>query len=742
MRHLSHACLFLISLACVCIPAAGRAAESPCAESKSTGSGCDDPIIELTPITVTATRRESIVERVPVSVTALSGERLRAMGALYFEDYARSVPGLSFTDAGFGGQKYVIRGVSTDIFSESRAATAVYLDETPITSGSFGKLSYSPDPLLVDIDRVEVLRGPQGTLFGSGSMGGAIRIITKQPNVLETQGFAEVSVSTTAHGGPGYEVHTMLNAPLSEGRAAVRGVAYYRNLDGWIDNTELGTRDVNNNETVGLRLAALWTDSDRLSVKAKLTYQDRQSQGSGFDQGEPPWTQQRLVPEPNADEWTLLNLDIHYQFDWGRLTSATSWMDRSTQSEGDGKAVYSDPVITTAIGIYQSEQRDLVQEIRLQSSGDKDLDWLLGLFYQDQDYRLEHEVVVPGFDERTGGWAAAFGTPDRLLVTRGDRPTEQTAAFGDVIWHFGERWEGSLGGRWFRFEHSSDSSAAGPLAGAGRFIQTQASETGFTPKASLSYLLTDEQMLYGTVARGYRPGGANETVFEEWETCRPFFEMFGLPGIPPEYVSDALWNYELGLKSGWPSRQVYLDAAIFYLDWSDMQTPATLPCSAQWVQNVGNATSKGAEFELLAYPRRNLELRLNASWTDARLDEDVFFLGGRDGDRIPGVPEYAFGGALTWFFDAFLDADGSIRVDYQYVGSSPNGFAYTRIRSEIPSYSLVNLRLGIGKGRWQATLFLDNLFDERAIITVHDLPEHWVVTARPLTVGVSVHVTY
>jgi outer membrane receptor protein involved in Fe transport len=173
-----------------------------------------------------------------------------------------------------------------------------------------------------------------------------------------------------------------------------------------------------------------------------------------------------------------------------------------------------------------------------------------------------------------------------------------------------------------------------------------------------------------------------------------------------------------------------------------MQTPATLPCGAQWVQNAGEATSKGAEIELVAWPARDLELRLNGAWTDARLDENVILLGGREGDRIPGVPEYAFGGSLTWFFNAFLDTNGSIRVDYQYVGSSPTGYSFFISPGEIPSYSLTNLRLGLGKDRWNLTLYCDNLFDERAIITVHDVPEHWVVTARPFTVGISVRVAY
>jgi outer membrane receptor protein involved in Fe transport len=160
------------------------------------------------------------------------------------------------------------------------------------------------------------------------------------------------------------------------------------------------------------------------------------------------------------------------------------------------------------------------------------------------------------------------------------------------------------------------------------------------------------------------------------------------------------------------------------------------------MQNAGEATSKGAEVEVIAQPGENLELRLNGAWTDARLDEDVFLMGGRKGDRVPGVPEAAYGGSLTWFFDAFAAMNGSLRLDYQYVGSSPNGWTLFYEPSEIPSYSLVNLRLGLGKGRWQTTLFLDNLFDERAIITVHDVPEYWVTTARPFTVGISARFTY
>jgi outer membrane receptor protein involved in Fe transport len=261
----------------------------------------------------------------------------------------------------------------------------------------------------------------------------------------------------------------------------------------------------------------------------------------------------------------------------------------------------------------------------------------------------------------------------------------------------------------------------------------------------MRYLTNDEVMFYGTVAGGYRPGGTNETVFEEFPDCREQLGWFGLTGIPLTYESDSLWSYELGVKSGWAARRIFLNAAVFYIDWSDMQTPAGLFCGANWVQNAGEATSKGAELELVAYPGRNLELTLNGTWTDARLDEDVPLMNGREGDRVPGVPEYAFGGSLSWFFDVSDGLDGSIRVDYQYVGSSPDGYSYWPWNQpgKILSYSLVNLHLSLGKGRWRVVLYARNLFDERAIITMHDdAAGPYVTTARPFTAGIRASLVY
>lgn len=711
------------------------------------GSSCDDTVIEV--VYVTATRRVSPVESVPGSVTALSGDRLALMGAASFEGYARSVPGLSFSDAGLGGKNYVIRGVSTGIYGGANSATAVYFDETPISDRRSGPMTYPPDPLLVDIARIEVLRGPQGTLFGSGSMGGAIRIISNQPDLDSYEGFAEAIIANTKHGGLGYDARALINVPLVADHAAIRAVAYYGDSGGWIDNTLLGRKDVNSNEVKGFRLAGLWSSQDRWTVKANIVHHERSSDGTGIDEDNPPWTQQRRVKEKNGDEWSLYSLDIGYDFDWGQLVSTTSITRRNLDNLVDATDFYQDvlsPVfppelLSTVVAVEHREQENFAQEIRLSSSDDGRLDWLLGLFYQDQDYFVEQQVQAPGFDDKTGGLAAMYGAADTLLIGQGKQPLEELAVFADMIWSFNDHWEGSIGGRWFRFEHGYQSSGFGLLLNPPTFSKTAADETGFTPKISLSWNPAADVMLYGTIAGGYRPGGANETAVENFPGCAEELASYGLSGIPNSYESDSLWSYELGFKSSWPDHQVYLNAAAYYIDWTDIQTAAALICGASWRENSGSATSQGIEFELAAYPGRNFEITLNGAWTDARLSEDVPGLGGLDGDQIPGVPKYAWGGSATWFFNVFDGVDGSMRVDYQYVGGSWNAFRY--VRHEIPSHALTNLRFSFHKNRWEASLFFNNLLNERAIITVNNNPAgQYVTTAPPFTFGVSVRFTY
>jgi outer membrane receptor protein involved in Fe transport len=736
-----------VAMSLAILPCFAQSTISDCVQGQSTPPACEEPRIELRRITVTATRRESPIERVPVSVMALSGDQLRDMGAGHFSDFSRSVPGLSFTDMGFGGEKFVIRGVTMGVTAEARASTAIYLDEIPITAAGFGVASNSAQPLLVDIDRIEVLRGPQGTLFGAGAMGGAIRVITAQPDVSSFESYLEATGSVTEHGGPGYEVQGMVNAPLSNNRSAVRAVAYYRDLDGWIDNTLLGQKDVNNDEIAGLRLAGTWSGDQRLMVTGKIAHQRQQRNGSGVDQNNPPWTQQRFVEEPGSDEWALANLTLDYRFDWGRLISVTSYMDRAVDRILDISAFYNREVFPpewqqeSVSSVGGDDREEFVQEFRLISNGDRRLDWLLGLFYQDQDLHFALDIPVPGFDQKTGGLAALFGAPDKLLSGTSDRSLKQVAVFGDLIWAFSEKWEGTVGGRWFRFDHTNVSRVTGVLNGGATYEERKAEETGFTPQLGLSYFHDRNLTIYGRFASGYRPGGPNESASENFPGCPEELEQFGLDGVPDSYGSDSLLSYELGLKSGWVERNILLNAAAYYIDWTDIPTSVVLPCGASWLWNAGSAVSKGIEVELAAYPLNNLELTINGAYTNARLAEDVPNVGGFDGDPLPGVPEHAFGGSVSWFFPWFEGVTSSLRAEYQYVGSSWNAFGPSRI--ETPSHSLTNLRLALHRNRWETTLFVNNLFASRAIITAHDSPAgRYVTTARPFTVGISARWTY
>jgi len=287
----------------------------------------DQQIIEE--IIVTSTRREANVQSVPLSVSVLTNEDIERLGATGYADYARTVPGVSFADTGWGGGKQIIRGISSSAtIPEINPTTTLYLDEVPVMGGGIGP-HYHADPMLVDIERIEVLRGPQGTLFGASSMGGAIRIITAQPDASGSEGFLSTVVSSYDGGGNGYELHGMYNMPLNDGKAAIRAVGYYRDLEGFIGNLATGINNVNTDDIVGARLSGTALLSDNVSITGRIAYQDRESAGNDIEEIEDGPRLQSRLPESNGDEWINYNLVIDADFEWATLLSSTSYLDRS-----------------------------------------------------------------------------------------------------------------------------------------------------------------------------------------------------------------------------------------------------------------------------------------------------------------------------------------------------------------------------------------------------------------------------
>jgi len=693
----------------------------------------DQQIIEE--IIVTATRREASVQSVPLSVSVLTHEDIERLGATGFADYAGIVPGVSFTDIGFGGEKHVIRGISSSAnLPEINPTTTLYLDEVPVMGGGIGP-HYHADPMLVDVARVEVLRGPQGTLFGASSMGGAIRIITGQPDVSEQGGFLSAAVSSYDGGGAGYELHGMYNAPLNDGRAAIRAVGYYRDMDGFIDNLTTGINNVNTDDIVGARLSGTALLSDNVSMTGRIAYQDRESAGNSIEEIEDGPRLQSRLPESNSDEWINYNLVIEADFAWATLLSSTSYLDRSVLVTLD-----ISPFIDAVFGISNplwtdiaDDTREFIQELRLISDDTGQFSWVAGLFYQNQDQDWDQDMPSPGLDEMTGG---AAGAPDNILIARYNYTLEQIALYGELSYTITDRLELIVGARWFNIDREFTVNSIGLLAGGSLSESGTSSESGTTPKIGLNFAYSEELTLYITAAEGFRAGGPNAGEGSNLPECEQELRDLGYSEYPYSYDSDSLWSYELGAKTRWFDGRASLNATVYHIDWSDMQTQRFLDCGITFGENAGDATVDGVELEFVTNPTDSFNIILAAGYTDATLKEDVPNLGGREGDRIPGVPRYTGNVGLSYFFPAF-GRDAFIRGDYHYVGNSYTEFDSTT-RLEMPSYQITNLRIGMNGEHWTATLFAHNVFDERGILIVEDNILRQSETATPpRTIGIS-----
>lgn len=695
----------------------------------------------LEEIIVTATRREANLQSVPLSVYVVTEEALARLGATSFVDYGRTVPGLTFTDFGIAREKQTIRGVSTGTAAEINPTTAMYLDEVSMTNAGGHIGAYNPDPMLIDIERIEVLRGPQGTLFGAGAMGGAIRIITHQPDLEQAEGFVGATLSSISSGGPGYELNGMFNVPLDDGRAAIRAVAYYRDNDGFIDNLTTGLNNVNNNEVTGGRLSGTILLSDRVSLTGRIIYQDRRSNASSFEDPDDPARTQNRIKEPSRDEWTNYNLVVNADFDWGTLVSSTSYLDRAIAADIDVRAF-----LTTFFGIdipliasNRDKIKEFVQEVRIFSKGGERFGWLAGVFYQDQDEHFDQNFPAPGFDALTGGLATIFGAPDDLFVARPLSTLEQIAVYGEVSYKLAERLDIVAGMRWFDIDRNYNADSVGLFVG-GRLIESDtAHETDVTPKFSLSFAASEDLTIYGTAAKGFRSGGVNPTDLSGSAECQMDLADLGLAAFPTEYDSDSLWSYELGAKSRFQSGRLQLNAAVYHIDWSDIQTSKLLSCGVSFIENAGKAVSDGIELEAISRPTDNVDISVGASYNVAELEDDVPNIGGIAGDPIPGVPRFAANLGASYYFSAFSGREAFVHGDYQHVGSSYSEYDRA-IRVKLPGYDLMNVRIGINTENWSTAIFINNIFDERGILTdINDpiLGGHFVTATRPRTVGIS-----
>ena len=697
----------LIALAAAQIASASAAPESEDSASASEQSATQTQAsMLLEEITVTARKREEKAIDVPFSLQVLDSQDLTQLGAVGFSDYARTIAGVSFEDKGAGRWTIFMRGVSTgsDVDTGKDSSVGIYFDEIPIAEDSS-----QPDLKLYDMDRIEVLRGPQGTLYGSGSLSGTLRMLPKQPDLSGVSGVAEGQISDTEYGGLNYAVDGVLNVPLSATTAA-RVVAYKDENAGFIDNGFSGAKDINYEHTSGARAAVLFKPTDQLDITLNGIYQD-----GGF--GEyyqatdhfPGLILDEAEPEPFDDRYGLAGLKVNYDFGSAKLTSVTGYYDRRRYFQNDIDYFTGLVGLPQAFSPLTYTSRTVTEEMRLASTGDQRLSWLIGGYFEDQ-----HEHAL-----QSASPAGQPVPPPAEQLVNIDRTTNnrQFAAFGEANYKFTPKLTFTAGLRVSRLDGDNTSINNGTLFGGQSIKEGPYENTPVTPRAILSYMPNEDSQIYVQASKGFRIGGVN-------------------PGLPPclpqngctvdvnsTFGPDSAWNYELGTKIYTLDGRLALDADVYYIDWSDIQLNVARGDGFNGFMNAGRAVVKGFELTARAQVSSHLLFGGQLTYTDGSITElgpgiEATGVVGV-GNAVPAVPKFSTAGFAEWSTTVAGDGRVYVRGDVSYVTTRYGDFASTEPIPLHP-YALGNLRCGLDKGLYSTAIFVTNIADRRAMLAVQN----------------------
>jgi iron complex outermembrane recepter protein len=747
------------------------------AQASTEGGIADDDAI-----VVTAQRREERLQDVPIAITALGNGTLDRANAKSIEDVTRFVPGLVLV-GGQGSQSSstpVIRGIASFV---GAATVGVYIDDTPVQvrpSFAGGNI----DLQLFDVERIEVLKGPQGTLYGASSMGGTIRYISPEPNFGRWDARVRTELSTVSHGDPNAELAFAAGGPIERDRLAVRLSASVRREGGYIDRISRTTgavvaEDVNSNSTLTIRAAAEWRPTDTLSISpAVLVQRFERRDFSYFEVGLGRLRQRAASPQPGRDLFYLPSITAKLDLPFGTLTSITSALRRNSRQNIDSSTLLADllfgqPVLASfpnydSVFYNRLRQRVIAQEIRLASDASNRLRWIAGLFFtRSRQTGLQFatdgtvEVAAPAIYGITA--EQLFGTPllpgNGVYNYRTPETEKQVAGFADLTLDVAPRFTLSAGARVSRSTLDYESFAEGPVNGGVSRVTGRQRQTPITPKFNVSFRPKDDVLLFATAQRGFRTGGVNLRVPQDF--CAADIRAVGGREPPATYRSDTIWSYEAGLKSQVLNRAVTVNLSVYRIDWNEIQQTISLPgCGFLYVDNLGKARSRGLELEMSARPARGLQLAANLALTDAEFRKDVLTAPDpssgervvitRAGDKVLGVPDFtvALSGDYRW--RASSSAEPYVHGDFQHVGRSfltlPQGragFNPATFRAE--SYSLGTIRAGVVfSERTDLSVFVYNVADERPVIggSTFLAPVSQIVrasTLRPRTIGVTLN---
>ncbi|WP_430422600.1 TonB-dependent receptor [Phenylobacterium sp.] len=723
-------------------------------------------------LVVTARKRDEQLIDVPFSVAAQSESVMRNRGITNVEELSRTVASFTVQNLGPGQSQVAIRGISAGQIVRDQPGVkeqvGVYLDESVISLSLF-----TPDLDLFDLNRVEVLRGPQGTLFGSGSLSGTVRYITNQPDLGAFQGVVEATGSKVQGGDVGWDLKGSINVPLND-QMALRVTAYNTQYAGFIDAVQpTGVKsDVNDGYRRGVRASLLIQPTEDLTITPRVLYQKIDVDGfnrvdiynilgNQFSTTRPRvqlggLKQYTQLKEKFEDEFFLADLSLNYDLDGVRVTSISSFTDREVLVLRDATALTASitggsiglPPAVYNIDSPLADTTDLqtfTQELRLTSTGEGPLQWVAGAFYSHIDRDYAQDLFVNGFSRLSGIPSASDVAPtDHLYFSTVPYKQKQFAVFGEATYSVADRLDITAGLRWADYKENRTLTFDGIFADKTIAVPGKTKADAWAPRVIVAYEATDDITLNAQVSKGFRLGGINDPLNRPLCTPADFATFNALS--QPSFKNETVWNYEAGAKARFAGGAGSLTVAGFYADIKNLQ--ATIDagsCSSRIIANVDSAKSAGFDAELSYRLTENFDISAAASYNDAKLTSSLVDARGapiqglRDGNRLPTVPK--FQGSISVGYEREMEngLEAFANVTAQHVGKRytqvsdqennprtvatfPNLGGQTAASLifplELPSYEIVNLRLGVRGDGFEVAAFVNNLGDERAKLAI------------------------
>ena len=725
----------------------------------------------LEEIIVTARKRAESLQDISASIQAFTGADLERQGLQNIEDVVRFLPSVSHLGGTAGANKIIFRGVSDNPGAFIAASSAaLYIDEQPLT-----QFSINPEPRFVDIERVEALAGPQGTLYGDSSQSGTLRIITNKPDLTQFTGRVEGRLATGSESAESTDLNAVLNIPIVEDKFAIRLVGFTATDGGFVDNVlglspQAGTQDnsnvvgddINEVDHTGARISAKWQINDNWSATVAGIYQNTEAAGrNDFDPTVGDLQTVKFYREPRDDEWSQVALTMNGAIGELDFLSSTSYFDRTIDYIFD-RTEYSayfnvnfcpyyatycwagptrDTQDTVGFNTQNQDNQRFTQEFRLSQDTDR-YSWVVGAFYEKKTEYWEYRAITPNFLDSLSyaTWTyyyAPSGVDPSWWLSVDDTEWTQWAVFGNFSFNFNENWSAEIGLRYFDIDQDRRYFVDKPFIVAPGVwpdaTRPAGGNTDVVPKFSLTYRFDDERMVYALYSEGFRAGGNNRN--------RTPFTVF-----PQVFEPDLLKNFEVGTKTRWLDGRLQINATAFFMRWEDYQVevidPSFNPCEPGEIPdvdrcgqpfqvvvgNVGDAEQMGLELDIRAAPTDNLDLGANMLFLNAETSETFTVTTVvEEGTRLPNVPDFKFNAWAQYNWPVNFAEGGEMyaRLQYTYQGDSrsqleefpevPVGVPGKPTRIQ-PSYGIADFRLGLTSGAWEAQLFLNNVTDERAVL--------------------------